>query len=350
MGVLVTPENQLFDLRLGLRLQAQASQQNDISDISIRRARLNLLATFKNGSFVSADIRNDRINDSTSADNGFELGDAFYQYNLDKNHNMRFFRTKADVSRSQTSSSAHLILLDRSGVADFSSNFIVESRRAPNIQLNAKFKYLSYQVLVGDSFTNDSFIDSQGNNNTSIEKKNLAYGAKLKLYPLGFSEKTAQETYYGEGKHFSIGVGYFATRGVEYRINSQNYEINRSLLNIEAAIHYEYLNIFAEFFQFNGQVDDFNGLNRLGSSSGYYVMSEIFIPKTKIAPYFRYESWDQFEQDQSTDQYQRVFGINWYKNKDKIRFGAAYSLNSYERGDLREEKIQIYFLFVKYVF
>ena len=114
------------------------------------------------------------------------------------------------------------------------------------------------------------------------------------------------------------------------------------MLNLEAALHYKWLNIFAEYFHLNGQVDDFNSLNQLGSSTGYYLMSEIFIPKTKIAPFLRFESWDQFNQDQSTDQYQRVFGINWYKNKDKVRFGAAYTLSSTEIGNLRDEKIQIF--------
>ena len=107
----------------------------------------------------------------------------------------------------------------------------------------------------------------------------------------------------------------------------------------------KWLNIFAEYFHLNGQVDDFNSLNQLGSSTGYYLMSEMFIPNTKVAPFVRFESWDQFNQDQSTDQYQRVFGINWYKNKDKVRFGAAYTLSSTEIGNLRDEKVQIFSMF-----
>lgn len=229
---------------------------------------------------------------------------------------------------------------------DYTSNFISHNRRAINAQINGHFNHiLSYQIFAGDSISSSGFKDSQQGSGAELQEATLAYGGKVRLSPfIGWEDKDIKETYMGKGKHFSLGAGYFRADSIKYRSLGNDYTLDRSLINYEASLHYKNINLIAEYFYLHGQIDSFNQ-NNIGSSKGYYFLAEYNINKINIAPFARYEKWNQFIQSGDTTQYSRTYGINWYLNKNKMRFGISHSQTDNERSGNHDDYFQLYSMF-----
>ena len=159
------------------------------------------------------------------------------------------FRSKVDVSYSQTASSKDLIHPNRERVSDYAANFIVHNRRASNIQINGGNKWMTYQLVVADGIQSDAIDPIIGNvaiNN--IMKQSVAFG-KVRFFlwnPLR-EKAEVQETYYQAMRTFSIGFGFFNNRSITYQL-SNGIEItdSRELYNLEISFALDCLRILAE--------------------------------------------------------------------------------------------------------
>jgi hypothetical protein len=173
-GVQVTSmENSKFSLKLGTRLQTItnfSSQQDSLSDnkknyfdSSIRRSRLQVEAKYKEGIKLYMDIRNDNINEDDRGEGDFNLGDGYIEvkniFSVD-GLNLRAFRAKVHVSRSETVSSSKILIPNRAYIADEAAQFVSHNRRASNIQLLGNHDKFSYQIVLGDGVHKSKFNDS----------------------------------------------------------------------------------------------------------------------------------------------------------------------------------------------
>ena len=139
--------------------------------------------------------------------------------------NVKLFRSKVDVSYSQTSSSKHLFNPERTVTAEKASSFVVQDRRANNVQVNGTLGQAYYQIAVSDGVNSGDLEDLSGDTVSSVEGQKLTYGGKLRYFFIGNPKKTKiQDTYYGHEDVLSLGIGHFrnekitaenATRSVE---------------------------------------------------------------------------------------------------------------------------------------
>ncbi len=360
---LTSPDSEL-SLRIGGRIQGLASikktedtdadTQSTQQDFQARRVRLQFQADLgKRASFVM-DLRNDNANQRDEGEKNFNVGDAYVQLPvLDGNHSVRLYRAKVDVSRTETASSSELIWLNRPFIADEAASFVSHQRRATNAQLIGNFdKKVSYQLVMGDGISSDRFYDAQSDRlqatNASIEKQNFMVGGKVRLHPFeGWSDKVT-ETYFGEGKHVSLGAGLFNTSNIYYT-NAAGVKdtLSRTLVNGEFSAHYESASIQAEYFKLNGVVEDFSNANlRHGAGEGYYVQGEYVLKELSyLAPFARYESWNRFIESGDYESFHTLYGVNWYLNGNRFRVGVAYENNQLGR-DIEggKEKVEAFHL------
>lgn len=331
-----TPKNEwLEELRLGIRLQAIMSHTTkdegnstiSLNDVYMRRTRFNVGAKLPYNMTFYMDIRNDKVNRNDSGEGSFNVGDAYIKGGS-KTLSWKILRGKVDVSRSQTVSSSRLVFLNRANVSNFASQYVSHNRRATNFQANGwLFDKLHYHLVLGDGVQNDKFVDAQGTAADSITKQNFMYGGKLKYSPFtGWEDKKVKETYYGKGKHFSLGLGAFTLDGVQYRSSSTDFRVDRSLYNAEVSFHYFGFNFIGEYFIFDGQIKDLATNTDQGRGEGGYVTLEYTLTQLHhLAPFMRLESWNKFEDEKGFGLNSQVFGLNYYLNGEKMRIGLAYT-------------------------
>jgi len=193
-------------------------------------------------------------------------------------------------------------------------------------------KKVHYQVAFGDGVYSGAFKDARGVNMTkdTFEQGSFFYGGKILLSPFdGWEEKKKTETYFGEGQHFSIGAAYWNSPDISYKnktISTQAAKIDHELTNYEISAHYKGLMAQAEYFHFNGVVENFAASQaKLGSSSGWYATSEyVFKDFHYLAPFVRYESWNKFNGDKDYDFTSKIAGVNWYLKGNSIKAGLVY--------------------------
>lgn len=348
-GVNVTPNKDgELQLKLGTRLQTitSHSMRNDtvtgetetFQDFSLRRTRFQVQADYKEGIKFYMDVRNDKVNKGDSGEGDFNVGDAYIQVkNILNTKGLHFkaFRAKVDVSRAETISSSKLNYLTRAAIADEAANYVSHNRRANNFQLQGIFDKWYFQLVAGDGVEAGSFHDAKGEDLSSgdISSQNFMVGSKVRFYPItGYEDKSPTETYFGKGKHFSFGAGIFHTGGIKYQSASTNFEVDRTLINGEFSFHYKGLSFLSEYFKFKNVVQDYSTSNRvLGDSDGYFAQVEYVMTEFHyLAPFFRYESWDRFNDAENFDQTSTVAGINWYLRANKIRVGLFYQIEKYD--------------------
>ena len=210
------------------------------------------------------DLRNDRSNQDDRGEEEFRLGDAKLTVKNVFNEdwlNAAFYRAKVDVSRTETIKSAFLINYDRPAVADSAANWISQNRRASNIQLFGDWdKKVHYHLAVGDGLNGSSFRDALGGRAAEIDgQSSPMFGGKIRFSPFdGWEEVKRTETYFGEGQHFSFGVGQFYLDSINLTPadGADNVNIDRSLTNFEFSAHKGGAFIQAEYFDFDGAVED----------------------------------------------------------------------------------------------
>lgn len=345
-GVKLTSSKSELNLRIGARLQSLTSistsenEQTNSSlteqDFQARRVRLNVEASFRDFTYYM-DLRNDRANSKDSGENEFNIGDAYVYKPILKTknslHAIKLFRAKVDVSRSQTASSSELTFVNRPMISDFASHFISEGRRASNVQLvGTIYDQLTYQLVIGDGVYSGEFNDAKGNDIKQIERQNFMVGGKARFFPFqGWVDLKPTETYLGEGKHFSVGAGFFNTSNIFVENESSlNASVSRNLTNLEASGHYKEWFIQAEYFIFDGVIENHNVTTKynIGKSEGWYVQGEkLFSDFYWLAPFARYEIWDRFMSSGDYLSIGKLFGINWYANGNRFKVSLAYEIN-----------------------
>lgn len=337
-----------MQLKLGFRLQSalqysnsknEATDTNEtLADLYGRRVRFQFEAKFPKDIKFYMDIRNDRVNYEDDGDGEFTVGDAFIEHKnfLDKSWlTLVAFRSKVDVSRTQTISSSRLLFHDRPYVADFAAEYVSAGRRANNIQLRFNpNKKLSASVALGDGVQSSRMKDAKDKSADAIERQNFMIGGKVKYSPFeGWEEGALTENYFGQGKHFTVGLGKFMTNGIEFKKSSNVNETDHDLTNMELSMHYYNLAIQAEYFLFDGMVEDFTAANiNKGESSGYYVQGEyVFADHGFFAPMFRYESWDKFNDASDYQMTSKVLGLNYYLKGNKMKFGIYLQRDEFDK-------------------
>ncbi|MBC99264.1 MAG: hypothetical protein CME63_16090 [Halobacteriovoraceae bacterium] len=347
--------NPHLELKVGARLQSVA-EWNRLSDegrgelnqfdFYLRRVRFEFESYFKKDWHYYMDIRNDNADLEEKGSGQFEIGDAYLEkkniFGL-KGISFRGFRSKVKLSRSQTISSAKLLHLERAYISDSAADFVNEGRRATNFQMNGVLDYFSFQLVAGDGVHKSSFVDAKDNDLGSGEiiRQSPMLGAYMRLYPFeGWSDQSMTETYFGQGQHFSLGGGLFHTGSIEYTGTNFNNtkSIDRTLGNIELSFHYKNFSFQGEFFHFEGVVEDFSAsVQNKGSSNGLYWQAEYYLSEENPFSLFgRYESWDRFKEESDYDQKSYLMGINWYYDRNHIRFSLAWQQDRFDQ-NLRKE-------------
>ena len=181
-------------------------------------------------------------------------------------------------------------------------------------------KKLHYQLVLGDGIVGSKFYDAKGKAADEVIRQNFMFGGKVKLSPFsGWEEQKVTETYFGNGKHFTIGLGHFMTNGIEFEANSGSNtgEVDHALTNIELSAHYNSWALQAEYFLFDDMIEDFTaGTLNIGKGSGYYVQVEYtFVNLHYIAPVVRYESWDKFEDVDGYLLKSKILGLLLYERQ-----------------------------------
>lgn len=335
-----------MELKLGFRLQTDmryTNQKNEtteanetLADSYLRRLRFQFQGKFQENIKFYMDIRNDKVNQEDEGDGEFTVGDAFIHVKGlggKKWLNLKAFRAKVDVSRTQTVSSSRLIHHDRPYVTDYAAEYVSAGRRATNFQLIGDFdKKIHYQAVFGDGIVSSKFKDAKGTKASSIERQNFMIGGKIKFSPFaGWEEKKVKETYFGVGKHFTVGIGHFMTNGIEF--NNGGGEVDHALTNVELSAHYHNWAFQAEYFKFDDMIEDFGaGSLNIGESSGYYMQAEyVFSNFHHIAPVIRYESWDKFEDIDGYVQNSTLVGLSYYMKGNKMKMGLFLQQDELEK-------------------
>ena len=346
-------------VRIQGTLESKATDYNNVTeeDISIqdaylRRVRLEVAAGFgKHTSFVM-DIRNDKSNYGIENTEGtFNVGDAYLKIKKPFDTslvNFKLYRAKIDVSRTETVKSARVIMYDRPYVADAAAQYISFNRRGANVQMYGDWKKkVHYQVAVGSASSPSKIIDAygvKGSDYIDLKEQSFFYGGKVRFSPFdGWEETKRTETYFGEGKHFSFGASYWvvpnlkgstqytSSNGNDY---SNNFNLKRELINIEASAHYKGLFVQGEWFRFKDAVADWtpdnNATLQTGDSTGWYVTGEYVFPELSyIAPFIRYESWDRFDAQDGYTLTSTIAGINWYLRGNTTKVGLQYQKDDF---------------------
>ena len=320
----------------------------DFTDAYLRRVRLEVAAGFGDVASFTMDIRNDKSNYGIENPEGqFSVGDAYVKIKKPFDTsllNFKLYRAKIDVSRTETVKSARVIAYDRPYVADAAAQFISFNRRGANIQAYGDWnKKIHYQVATGAAANPDKVKDAIGNAGSkadiSLDDQSFFVGGKIKLSPFdGWEEKKITETYMGQGKHFTLGAAYWAIPTMKGTTKNSggivnNFNLNRSLINLEASAHYQGLMLQGEYFKFNNVIKDITANTlEIGDSNGWYLTGEyVFTDFYYLSPFARYESWDRFEEEDGFKTTSTLAGVNWYLRGNTIKMGMYYQQNNFEK-------------------
>ncbi len=355
-------DNPNMYVKIGVRLQATFENykvdyadptKDDINnwDAYLRRMRLEVGVGFSKHVSFTMDIRNDKSNYQDKGEGHFNVGDAYLKIKKPFKKfgslvNFKFYRGKIDVSRTETVKSAWVVHYDRPHVADEAAQFISHNRRATNAQVYGHYKHIfHYQLAFGDAIYSGKFKDATEykdlkSKGGKIVEQDYFYGGKVFVSPPGWEEKKRTETYFGKGKHFEVGVGYWVVPKIKYKDPSNNlHEIDRTLINYEISGHYKGLFIQAEYFDFDGVVKDWT-TNETGKSKGWYITGEYVIPEFYyVAPFVRYEKWDRWDDGGDYTLKSTVAGINWYLRGNTTKVGIAYQIDDYG-ADIGDKKVK----------
>ncbi len=354
----VPSDNPDMWLKVGVRVQGTMESKQvdykgsgkvdeDINDAYLRRVRLEIAAGFGHGISYVMDIRNDKSNYGIENKEGqFSVGDAYLKIKKPFDTslvNFKLYRGKIDVSRTETVKSARVIAYDRPYVADIAAQYISFNRRGANIQMYGDWeKKVHYQVAFGSATSPSKIkdaIDGKSSSFVDSSDQSFFYGGKVVLSPFdGWEEKKRTETYFGRGKHFEIGAAYWSVPSMKGTVDAAGtnvaYDLNHELINLEASMHYKGLFLQAEYFDFKDAVESWdvpaNTELNTGDSSGWYVTGEYVMPEYGyIAPFFRYEDFDKFEDADDATVTSAMVGLNWYLMGNSIKAGLYYQKDNY---------------------
>jgi hypothetical protein len=353
-------------LKAGVRIQGTyenlftdyngVKTNTDINDAYLRRVRFEVAAGFgKHASFVM-DVRNDKSNHGIENTEGvFNVGDAYVKIKKPFDTslvNFKLYRAKIDVSRTETVKSARVIAYDRPYVADIAAQYISFNRRGANVQMYGDWKKkIHYQIAAGSASSPTKILDAAGDKASSdaidIDEQTFFYGGKIRLSPFdGWEETKRTETYFGKGKHLSVGASYWSVptlKGTNSNtaINPDGaaFDLNRELINIEASAHYYGFFVQAEYFKFKDAVNDWAADTiETGDSNGWYVTSEYVMPDLGyVAPFVRYESHDRYENTDDTTVTSALAGVNWYLRGNTTKVGVIYQQDHFDKNAARNE-------------
>ena len=364
----IPKDNSKMWLKAGVRIQGtfenltttKGDTETKINDAFLRRVRFEVAAGFGEHSSFVMDVRNDKANKGIeNAEGKFNVGDAYVKIKKpfdDSLINFKLYRAKIDISRTETVKSARVIVYDRPHIADAAAQYISFNRRGSNVQMYGNWnKKIHYQVAVGAASSPDKALDGAGVKGSKADvgytEQGFFYGGKIRFSPFeGWEETKRTETYFGKGKHFSMGVSYWAVSSLKGTAtvgdNAASFDLDRTLLNIEASGHYQGLFLQGEYFQFGDAVKNWNinGEVETGTSSGYYVTGEyVFTELNYVAPFFRYESWDRFDDAEGYNVSSKLAGINWYLRGNTTKVGIIYQNDDYssQTGNKTVESVRV---------
>lgn len=358
-------DNKDMYMKFGVRLQgtferrekeyasssSKVGQDIETNDAYMRRTRFEVEAGFDKYTSFVMDIRNDNVNSEDKGEQTFNVGDAYLQIAKPFDTslvNFKLFRGKIDVSRSETAKSAYNVHYDRAHVADEAAQFITHNRRGTNAQIYGDWeKKIHYSLGFGDGVFKGAMKDARGTALSdvaggSVESQDFFYGGKIKLSPFdGWEEQKVTETYFGHGQHFTVGAAYWKTGNIVAKTTAvpSGIIVDHELINLEASAHYEGASITAEYFDFDGVVCDWSKgkqAGNIGKSNGWYAQGEyVFTDFGYVAPFYRYESWERFEDpvlDKDYDLTSRIAGVNWYLRGNTTKVGFAVQQDTYGSG------------------
>lgn len=353
-------DNKDMYFKLGTRLQGTfetrekdyVDNKKDINtnDAYGRRVRLEVQAGFDKHTSFTMDIRNDNANAEDKGEQTFNVGDAYLDISKPFDTslvNFKLYRGKIDVSRTETAKSAYTVHYDRPHVADEAAQYITHNRRGTNAQMYGDWeKKVHYQVAAGDGVYSKSLKDALGATSAGVKSQDFFYGGKVKLSPFdGWEEQLVTETYFGHGKHFTVGAAYWKTGAIV--TNEIASGIDHELINLELSAHYEGASFSAEYFDFDGVVKDWkkgNAVGNIGKSTGWYALGEyVFTDLGYIAPFYRYESWDKFKDADGYDLKSKIAGVNWYLRGNTTKVGLSVQNDSYGKalGDYTDTRYKV---------
>lgn len=339
-------------LKAGIRLQGtfQYNDDNEAYDAYLRRVRFEVAAGFNKYLSFTMDVRNDKANYEDKGEGAFNVGDAYVKIKKPFDTslvNFKLYRAKIDVSRTETTKSAFTLYYDRPHVADEAAQYITHNRRGTNAQMYGDWnKKFHYQIAFGDGVYSGKTKDALGKtfSGDDFEQTSYFYGGKVVFSPFdGWEEKKKTETYFGEGKHFSIGAAYWKSPDINYEAGGNAYSVDHELINYEISGHYKGLFAQAEYFDFDGVVKDWTS-NETGDSKGWYATGEyLFTDFHYIAPFVRYEEWKRFEDDNDYKLTSKVAGINWYMRGNTMKAGLVFQEDEYGAaiGDKTESTVKV---------
>jgi phosphate-selective porin len=328
-GISLHKKDTEYKLKIGGRLQgaiALSDKTDNTQDIYMRRMRFNVEYKPKKAHKIYMDIRNDKTNKGDVGEVAFTLGDAYWQYTINDTLKLKAFRAKIDVSYSQTTSSKNLLNTERAAISNHASNFISQSRRGSNLQLNGLAGKLQYQVVFGDGAQSGDLKDVGGSAVTSIVAQKFFYGAKLRYHFFNSDKKHKnKDTTYGKGRALSLGVGYFTQNKLKitYNAGANTTSLKRQLTNIELKLNLGKFSLLAEVFNFKDDLIDLT-TSTFGKSGGHAVSAELFVTNNlKHALYFKNEDFER-NSDGAIDSYYQSNGVgyNWYIDEESLRFGV----------------------------
>lgn len=349
-------DNDEMYVKIGARIQStfenrtitKGDVEESYNDAYLRRTRFEITTGFDKITSFTMDIRNDKANYQDKGEQGFNVGDAYLKIKKPFGTslvNFKLYRGKIDISRTETVKSAYVIHYDRPSVADEAAQYITHNRRGTNAQMYGDWnKKIHYQVAIGDGVYSGKFKDSTGSSYSGdLQQENFFYGGKVVLSPIdGWEEKKRTETYFGKGQHFSIGAAYWNSSGINIEHGDISQTIDHELLNVEVSAHYKGAFIQAEYFSFDGVVNDW-GSDKTGKSDGWYATGEYFIDNINIAPFFRYEDWNKWEGEDGYEFTSALAGINWYLRGSTTKLGLTFQTDEYGEkiGDKTDERIKL---------
>ncbi len=339
-------------IKLGVRIQgtfenwktdyAGATPDTDNWDAYLRRTRFEVAAGFSKTTSFVMDIRNDKANYQDDGEGSFNVGDAYLQIKKPFDTslvNFKLYRGKIDVSRTETVKSAYVLHYDRPHVADEAAQYITHNRRGTNAKMYGDWKKkVHYEVAFGDGVHSGKLKDATGEKfgGEDFSQKSFFYGGKVILSPFdGWEETKRTETYFAQGKHFEIGAAYWKSPDITFtdRLGvGQN--IDHELINLEMSAHYKGAFVQAEYFEFDGVINNDWATDTaisIGKSNGWYATGEYVIEQLGyLAPFVRYEKWDKWEDESGYDLESKIAGLNWYLRGNTTKVGLVYQEDDYE--------------------
>ncbi len=328
-------------VKLGVRVQGTFenydSGKDGVSamDAYLRRTRFEIQAGFSKNVSFTMDVRNDKANYQDKGEQKFNVGDAYLKIKKPFDSslvNFKLYRGKIDVSRTETVKSAYVIHYDRPHVADEAAQYITHNRRGTNAKMYGDWhKKLYYEIAFGDGIHSGKLKDASGSSfDGKLKQESFFYGGKVVLSPFdGWEETKRTESYFGQGKHFSIGAAYWSSPNINYNDGTVSQKIDHKLLNLEISAHYLGAFVQAEYFNFDGVVKDW-GSAETGKSNGWYATGEyVFKDAYYLAPFVRVESWDKWDGAGDYKLTSNIVGLNWYLRGNSTKVGLAYQKDEY---------------------